>query len=119
MRPAFAEDAIDLSAGAEEYRNHCAVCHGEAGDGPLAESMTVEVPGLTQISANNDGRFPVVEILEIIDGRTGVRGHGYPMPVWGKRFRAEADETWGPIALETITRQRLLELTFYLQTIQK
>ena len=61
-------------AGKIEYMNHCAACHGESavGDGPLAELMTVPVPDLTQVSAQNDGVFPMLEMIQVVDGRPQV-----------------------------------------------
>jgi hypothetical protein len=74
-----------IGGGLEEYVQACASCHGIAGqgNGPLAEFMTVTVPDLTRISQANDGVFPMLQVIQIIDGRTGVRGHGSEMPVWG------------------------------------
>src|SRR6056297_2702576 len=91
-------------AGKQEYMDACASCHGEsgAGDGPLAELMTVEVPDLTKIAARNDGAFPFQQIFMVVDGRSGVRGHGYPMPVWGARYRAEAGDAYGPYGAEEV-----------------
>ncbi len=116
--PAAAEED---TPGAEEYRNSCLACHGVGGkgDGPLAELMTVEVPDLTKIAAANEGRFPVQEMFMIVDGRSEVRGHGYPMPVWGARYKAEAGETYGPYGAERIVRARVLELVYYIQSIQQ
>jgi mono/diheme cytochrome c family protein len=121
LGPGLAGEALALDPGAEEYMNSCAVCHGESGkgDGPLAALMTIEVPDLTQIAARNDGRFPVQKITRIIDGRSEIAGHGYPMPVWGRRFEAQADETYGPFAAEGVVRGRILELTYYLHSIQE
>ena len=113
--PAMAEDL-----GKEEYMNACASCHGESGtgDGPLAELMTVAVPDLTTISARNDGAFPFMDIFMVVDGRTGIRGHGYPMPVWGDRFEAEAGERYGPYGAEEVVRGRILSLVYHLQSLQ-
>lgn len=115
------DETFDDSVGAREFRVHCAVCHGEdgRGHGQLAELMTVPVADLTQIRKNNDGDFPIMKIFKIIDGRTGVRGHGYPMPVWGDRFMDDAEKQFGPFQAEAIVRGRILELVFYLQTIQE
>ncbi len=113
--------AYAQSAGEIEYTNNCASCHGESGmgDGPLAELMTVEVPGLTGLSAANDGEFPMLDVIQVIDGRTGLRGHGYPMPVWGQRFQQELGDAFGPYGTEIVVRGRILALAQYLASIQE
>lgn len=106
-------------AGQALYMENCATCHGTqgTGDGPLAELMTVPMPDLTQISAAHDGTFPMLETIMVIDGRTGIRGHGYPMPVWGDRFKAEVPTD--DHAAEIDARGRVLSLALYLQSIQE
>lgn len=108
-------------AGKSEYMVACAVCHGESGmgDGPFAEVMNLGVPGLTKLSAENEGVFPFLKTLMIVDGRTGVRGHGGTMPIWGDRFKSAAVETAGKYGAETIARGRLLSLVYYLESIQE
>ncbi|KPQ21512.1 MAG: Cytochrome C oxidase, cbb3-type, subunit III [Rhodobacteraceae bacterium HLUCCA24] len=114
--PAFAQD----DPGAAEYMNACASCHGPEGkgDGPVAELMTVAMPDLTQLSAGNDGVFPMFDVIQVIDGRTGIRGHGYPMPVWGGRFKAQQTEA-GDYSAEIVTRGRILSLALYLEEMQE
>jgi len=90
-----ATKAEDLSgySGPELYRAYCASCHGVEGrgDGPVASSLSVEVPDLTQIAHRQGGRFPADQIRKIIDGRTTMPPHGTrAMPVWGRAFRAAA-----------------------------
>lgn len=113
--PAMAEDL-----GKEEYMNACALCHGESGtgDGPLAELMTVAVPDPTTISARKDGAVPFMDIFMVADGRTGIRGHGCPMPVWGDRFAAEAGERYGPNGAGEVVRGRILSRVCHLQLLQ-
>ena len=112
--------AVADDAGRQEFMNSCASCHGEsaAGDGPLAELMTVPVPALTGLSAANDGEFPMLEVIHAIDGRQGTRGHGYPMPVWGSRFARDAEDAMG-YGAEAIVRGRILSLAYYLESIQQ
>ncbi|WP_306151911.1 c-type cytochrome [Roseovarius sp. MMSF_3281] len=112
--------AMTEEAGKSEYMNSCATCHGEMADGagPLAELMTVPVPSLTDLSARNDGVFPMLRVIHSIDGRPGIKGHGYPMPVWGKRFQTDIENT-GPYGAETIVRGRILSLALYLESIQE
>ncbi|WP_412506512.1 c-type cytochrome [Roseovarius sp. SYSU LYC5161] len=111
--------ALAEETGKDEYMNNCASCHGEtgAGDGPLADLMTVKVPPLTGLTAANDGVFPMLDVIHTIDGRQGIRGHGYPMPVWGDRFTGQVDNA-GPYGSEVIVRGRVLSLAYYLESIQ-
>jgi len=106
--------------GKAEYMNACASCHGAsaAGDGPLAELMTVPVPSLTGLSAANDGKFPMLDVIHSIDGRQGTRGHGYPMPVWGERFAKDIPSP-GPYGGEAVIRGRVLSIAYYLESIQQ
>jgi mono/diheme cytochrome c family protein len=108
------------SVGEAEFRENCATCHGAAamGKGPLAEFMSVDVPDLTSISERNDGVFPTLNIIHIIDGRTGLRGHGSEMPVWGNDFTKEA-ELVGDFSPFLATRGRILSIVYYLESIQK
>jgi mono/diheme cytochrome c family protein len=119
LRAAAAPGHAD-EIGRAEYVEACAACHGMdgKGEGPLAELMTVEVPDVTTLAAANDGTFPMQEVIMVIDGRTGIRGHGYPMPVWGTRFAAEAGEI-GAMGRELAVRGRVLSLALYLQSIQE
>ena len=116
LSAASAED----HSGKEEYMVACAVCHGESakGNGPFASMMNVEVPGLTGLAAANEGVFPFLKAFEIVDGRTGMRAHGGPMPVWGNRYKSEV-ENLGPYSSEIITRGRIAVLVDYLQSIQE
>jgi mono/diheme cytochrome c family protein len=113
--PGHADDV-----GRAEYVEACAACHGMdgKGEGPLAELMTVEVPDLTTLAAQNEGTFPMHDVIMVIDGRSGIRGHGYPMPVWGTRFAAEADDL-GAMVTELTVRGRVLSLALFLESIQE
>jgi len=119
--------AVAGSAGEVEYVGSCAVCHGEGGlgDGPLSKYMTIEVPDLTTLAKANGGEFPMLRVLQVIDGRGGVRGHGDArpdsggnMPVWGDRFRAQETEMAGVYGAELLVRGRILALAQYLESIQ-
>jgi mono/diheme cytochrome c family protein len=114
--------AQHVTIGAIEYRMSCAVCHGEdaRGDGPLAQLLTVKPTDLTKLAERNNGRFPTVRVVETIDGRTQVGGHGTrEMPAWGTRYAAEVGRDYGPYGSETVVKTRILELVHYLQTIQE
>ncbi len=112
--PAVADDLGEAAFG-----QYCATCHGASatGDGPLGELMTVNIPDLTQLAANNDGEFPMLKVIHTIDGRTGLRAHGGPMPVYGSLFKDDAMEA-GTFASEVETRGRILSIAYYLEGLQ-
>ncbi len=117
----WAQEDGEFAAGREEYLAACAACHGENadGNGPIATMFRDPVPGLTGIAADNGGVFPVVDIVMIVDGRTGVRAHGDPMPVFGRRYQTELAGEIGARGGEEAVRGQVLELVYYLQSIQE
>lgn len=120
--PAHSQDAGDeFAAGRAEFMSACAACHGENadGNGPIAELFKGTVPDLRKIAAANDGKFPVLKVFQVIDGRSGVRAHGNPMPVFGNRYSLDVARTTGEYGAEPIVRARVLELVYYLQSIQE
>ena len=120
VAPAVAQQdgagASDL--GERLYMSYCATCHGETalGAGPLGKLLTVEVPGITKLSANNHGDFPMLQVIHIIDGRTGMRAHEGPMPFFGELFFSE---DFGPYGAEAFIRGQTLSLALYLESIQE
>lgn len=119
-----AEEDFTISFGKSEFAKRCAVCHGPngAGDGPLAELLTQPPPDLTKISQRNNGKFPILDIYQSIDGRRGVRAHGtMDMPIWGNYYRGDAEEkvrSPHDVNYEEIVHGRILALVYYLQSIQ-
>ena len=124
--------AEEETIGAEEYRISCLSCHGAGGrgDGPMAKFLTIKPTDLTQLANNNGGqypglkagRYPFARVFQIIDGRTVVSGHGdRAMPVWGSRYLIEESGKYGPYlgAHEQVVRGRILELVYYIQSIQQ
>ncbi len=110
----------EFEAGRAEYLAACAACHGENadGNGPISTIFKGQVPSLRTLSAQNDGVLPMLETFMIVDGRTGLRGHGIPMPVFGNRYVADVGESRGDFGTEQAVRARVLELVYYLQAIQ-
>lgn len=117
VSPSFAQD----HPGRSEYMVACSGCHGESGKGQGAFSkwLNIEAPSLTGLAAANDGEFPFLEAFLIVDGRTGVRGHGETMPIWGDRYSITARENFDIYGAEAVTRGRIAVLVDYLQSIQE
>lgn len=96
-----------------EYRTSCAVCHGTdgKGNGPMASQVSPKPVNLTTLSKDNGGVFPYESVFAMIDGRGALAAHGSgQMPIWGDRYSLEVKQA--------IVRARILELTYYLRSIQ-
>ena len=113
--------AIAEDPGKHEYMVACAGCHGESGkgQGPFAALLKMDTPSLTGLAAASDGDFPYLETFMIVDGRSGLRGHGGAMPIWGDRYSDSAQEEFGVFGAEVVTRGRIAVLVDYLMTIQE
>jgi mono/diheme cytochrome c family protein len=124
--------AEEETIGSDEYRVSCLSCHGVGGrgDGPLAKYLTVKPTDLTMLAKNNGGQYPNIKagqypflrVYQVIDGRAAVELHGdRAMPVWGNRYLADQPQGITPYggAYEKVVRGRILELVYYLQSIQQ
>lgn len=127
-------NAEEDTIGSDEYRTSCLSCHGVGGrgDGPLAKFLTVKPTDLTMLEKNNGGQYPnlkagaypFLHVFHIIDGRTDVAAHGErAMPVWGNRYLAGQPITTstGPYGgtYEKVVRGQILELVYYIQSLQQ
>lgn len=113
--------AEGADVGATLYSDYCAACHGASGkgDGDMAGVMTIASPNLTLLAKNNDGEFPMLKVIHTIDGRTGIRAHGGPMPVFGRVFTSHEPGPGDPYGSVLEARGRVLSLAMYLESIQE
>ncbi len=84
------------AAGHERFLRYCASCHGREakGGGPVAGALKRPPADLTRIELRR-GRFDPDFIASYIDGRVRVWEHGPgDMPVWGRVFDGEDEQTW-------------------------
>ena len=118
---AFAQkEKVDV--GKQEFKTHCAACHGvdAKGNGAQAYNLEVAPSDLTLLTRNNAGVFPADHLIEVIDGRARIKSHGLrEMPVWGKRYAASAAQKFAdaPYQQEAFIRGRVLILVDYLTRI--
>jgi len=90
----------------------------------MAKYLTIKPADLTVLSEKNHGKFPFLQVFQTIDGRAMMKTHGEgPMPIWGDRYKAQSGaggvepyKTW---TAEPFVRARILELTYYIQSIQQ
>lgn len=113
----------DIDLGEQEYRNSCAVCHGQDGKAQtqIIDVLKVAPPSLNQISKRNGGVFPIARLYETIDGRLNIKSHGTrEMPIWGKRYSAEAVPGYDdyPHNREVYVRTRIVSLIDYIYRMQ-
>jgi mono/diheme cytochrome c family protein len=119
--PGLAQEAEVVTAGKREFRQHCAVCHGLGGTGDSVmvnlNLLTVKPTDLTQLKKRHKGTFPFWHVYRIVDGREPVKGHGTAdMPIWGNTFQEKEGTS---LAAETRISGRILQLVYYLQSIQE
>ena len=115
-QPPSEEDYRMIGMGRGLYRSYCTSCHGARaeGDGPLASSLRVTPANLTMITQKNRGSFPFEQVMQKIDGRRPVSGHGSSdMPVWGTAFIKADDSAGDEQVLERVTA-----LAHYLRSLQ-
>ena len=129
ISPSNASEITELSEtdnivieGQKEFQERCAVCHGEEGrgDGPYSFALVFKPADLTKLLIQNEGQFPFLETYLIIDGREMIKYHGTRlMPIWGDRYRQESWSSVSPEYADTLVRGRILELLFYIYSIQE
>lgn len=93
-RAADGPDAEAAKAGAVLFKVHCASCHGASGrgDGKAAPGLEYVPADLTRISQRNKGKFPFDRVVQIVDGREPMKGHGgTDMPAWGDVLLSERE----------------------------
>jgi len=112
--------------GRASFMGNCAVCHGAdgTGNGPILDLLKNEPSDLTGLAERNGGRFPFERAYEIIANADQVLGHGTSeMPIWGTRFNAEVIAQEGEFGTGNsgipTAQSRILELVFFLATIQE
>jgi mono/diheme cytochrome c family protein len=109
----------DPSGGRQMYLQYCGSCHGRSGngDGPVSRDLKVKVPDLTSLAKRHKGIYPLDDVMAIIDGRRLVRAHGdREMPVWGEKFRSEAETKRYPELTSLLKAKIIAE---YVGTLQK
>jgi len=110
--------------GESEFKSYCAGCHGldGKGNGPFVEFLKTSPRSLTTLAQENQGVFPFHRIYEVIDGTGQMPAHGTrDMPVWGERYATEIVSQYGEFgtAHPQTVRCRILELVFFLSTLQE
>jgi mono/diheme cytochrome c family protein len=124
VRFATAADLVNPEEQAKsDFINYCAACHGVngTGDGPVAPELKSQPSNLTVLSKNNDGHFPYLRLVRVIDGEGStteryLRAHGSrEMPVWGEVFRKEASS----YSRYVNAQAKIMNIVDYIASIQE
>lgn len=118
LASALAVPAIAQESEKAAYMRYCSACHGETGkgDGVVSGFMKPKPTDLTQLAKKAGGKFPLHDVIRVIDGRQTVRAHGDPdMPVWGSLFQSERGNR---DYAEAAARGKILMIAEYLESIQ-
>jgi mono/diheme cytochrome c family protein len=115
-----ADDTMQLKVGKEQYTKYCATCHGPSGtgqDGVASRLFTKQPTNLTLLAKNHGGKFPMMEVVNIVKGDQPVAAHGTrEMPVWGDILGKPLEEgMYGQDAEDA----KLLNIGKYLESIQQ
>jgi len=105
------------ASGAQLYKQHCAVCHGNDGKGggppPATSPFTEPAPDLTTLARRHEGKFPDVYVADVLRSGVKLPDHGAAeMPVWGTIFESMTKSDAAQVNL------RVTNLTNYLKSIQ-
>ena len=116
--PALAQDVAE---GETLYRTYCATCHGldADGKGPMGPALILQPTDLTQLQAENDGVFPLVRVIQRIDGRDPLVSHGSPMPVFGQFFQGNDAAMKAESGQPIMTSKPVIDLVAYLEALQE
>ena len=71
------------------------------------------------LSRNNAGDFPLVRVIERIDGRDPLVAHGSPMPVYGDFFEGVDVVLKAPSGQPIMTSQPIVDLVAFLRSVQR
>lgn len=106
--------------GAKLFSDNCTACHGKdaTGSGWVGAGLKHKPADLTQLSAGNDGVFPMQHVLNVIDGFHRNPKFETAMPEFGSFFsgpmdQVELDGVMTPVPVP------LLRVAQYLRSLQK
>ena len=97
------------------YVAYCQMCHGEHGDGAMADLLNTPPPDLTKIAARRDGKFPEDAITKKVSGKERILGHPETdMPVFWVAIKNGEN-----LKDDHEVQERIDQLVRYLKSIQE
>jgi len=102
------------SSGKEMFGTYCAPCHGldGKGTGPAASALKKQPADLTELAAQNGGKFPSAHVYAVLKQVDSPVHGSKEMPIWGSLFSSVSTS-------EAEIHMRITNLVSYVQTLQK
>jgi mono/diheme cytochrome c family protein len=105
----------EVERGEALYVAYCQMCHGETGDGPMADLLKTPPTDLTTITQRYGGKFPDDQITKQVEGKERIMGHAdSDMPVFWVAIKNGEN-----LQEDHEVEERIDALVAYLKAIQK
>ncbi|MBI1219326.1 MAG: c-type cytochrome [Rhodobacteraceae bacterium] len=105
------------------FQQMCAACHGTdgRGDGPKAALLSAKPADLTTLSARSGGIFPMLHVIDVLDGSEQIGAHSglSPMPDFSTLVGGQSAALDTPGGTVLFTRGVFLSIAYYLESLQK
>lgn len=128
VRPLIIAASLALAAGCQMpepsgrhlYDRHCSACHGSdlRGGGPAGSDLPLAPPDLTLLSRDNDGVFPMADVIAQIHGYPG-RYHQGLMPEFAPELPRARSVVTTPDGRDIAVPTAILKIARYLETRQQ
>jgi len=101
-------------SGKDMFGAYCASCHGldGKGAGPAASALKVAPADLTALARHNSGKYPAMQVLNILKEGTNAAHGSKDMPVWGPILSSITPSG------KPLVQLRMTNLTSYIETLQ-
>ena len=101
-------------SGKDMFGAYCASCHGldGKGAGPAASALKMAPADLTALARHNGGKYPSLQVLNVLKEGTGSAHGSKDMPVWGPILSSISPNG------RPIVQLRITNLTSYIESMQ-
>jgi mono/diheme cytochrome c family protein len=101
-------------SGKDMFGAYCASCHGldGKGAGPAASALKVAPADLTGLARHNGGKYPSMQVLNVLKDGTNAAHGSKDMPIWGPILSSVTPSG------KPLVQLRMTNLTSYIESLQ-